>query len=107
MRFSGDLKGSFVLVFPKGIAITAIESILGETVEGDDMETIMDGVSEFCNIITGNIKTVLSDKDIKVVFNLPKTFTSLQSTLENIGEESGIWIDMQLNGNPFYMFITK
>jgi CheY-specific phosphatase CheX len=107
MRFSGDLEGSFVLVFPKGIAITAIESILGEKIEGDDMETIMDGVSEFCNIITGSIKTVLSSKDIKVVFNLPKTFTSLQSTLENIGEESGIWIDMQLNGNPFYMFITK
>ncbi|MBU1927404.1 chemotaxis protein CheX [bacterium] len=107
MRFSGDLEGSFVLVFPKGIAITAIESILGEKVAQDDMDTIMDGVSEFCNIITGSIKTVLSGKDIKVIFNLPKTFTSLQATLGDIGEQSGIWIDMQLNGNPFYMFITK
>lgn len=107
MRFDGDLEGSFVLLFPKEIAIIAIESLLGEIVESDDMATITDGVGEFCNTITGNAKTALSRKDINVVFHLPKTFTSLQSTLDDIGDNSGIWIDMQLNGKPFFMFITK
>jgi len=107
MRFDGDLEGSFVLLFPNEIAIIAIESLLGEIVESDDLATITDGVGEFCNTITGSAKTALSRKDINVVFHLPKTYTSLQSTLDDIGDNSGIWIDMQLDGKPFFMFITK
>ncbi|MBC8237253.1 MAG: chemotaxis protein CheX [Helicobacteraceae bacterium] len=107
MRFHEALEGSFILIFPKDIAIIAIESLLGETVAEDDMDTIMDGVSEFCNIITGSIKTALSMQNIKVLFDLPKTFPSLESTLKDIGDNNGIWIDMQLDGKPFFMFITK
>ncbi len=106
MRFKGDLQGSFVLVFPRDIAAIAIESLLGEKVEEDDTATIMDGVGEFCNIITGSTKTALVSKNIKVLFDLPKNFTSLEAIQKDVGENSGVWIDMQLADRPFYMFIT-
>ena len=107
MHFKGDLEGYFTLVFPKNIAIIALESLLGETVEEDDLETLNDGVAEFCNIITGSTKTVLNKKDIKVTFDLPKTYNTLKETQGYIGENNGVWIDMQLAGKAFYMFITK
>ena len=107
MHFKGDLEGFFTLVFPKDIAIIALESLLGETVEENDLETLKDGVGEFCNIITGSTKTAFDKKDIKVIFDLPKTYNSLKTTQGYIGENNGVWIDMQLAGKAFYMFITK
>ena len=107
MHFKGDLEGNFVLVFPKEVAGQALEALLGEAVDLTDNAALMDGVGEFCNIITGSAKTVLSNKEIKVLFDLPKTFSTLQNTFAYIGKENGVWIDMQLDGKPFYMFVTK
>jgi len=107
MKFNGDIDGYFTLVFPKDIAVTAMESLLGENVSEDDIETLKDGVGEFCNIITGSIKTVFLSKNIKIVFDLPKTYASLEETDNFVGHNNGVWIDMQLEGKPFYMFITK
>ena len=59
------------------------------------------------NMTTGSAKTKLSIKSIRVIFDLPKTFTTLVPLIATISEENGIWIDMQLDDNPFYMFITK
>ncbi len=107
MHFKGDLEGFFTLVFPKDIAIIALESLLGETVEENDIDTLRDGVGEFCNIITGSTKTAFDKKDIKIIFDLTKTSNSLKSTQGYIGENNGVWIDMQLAGKAFHMFITK
>jgi CheY-specific phosphatase CheX len=107
MKFTGDLDGYFTLVFPKDIAIIALESLLGEKVEQSDIDTLKDGVGEFCNIITGSVKTAFDKKDIKVMFDLPKTYTSLKDTQVCIGQNNGVWIDMQLAEKSFYMFITK
>ncbi|MFT7004197.1 MAG: CheY-specific phosphatase CheX [Sulfurimonas sp.] len=107
MKFTGDLDGYFTLVFPKDIAVIALESLLGEKVEQSDNDTLKDGVGEFCNIITGSVKTAFDKKDIKVIFELPKTYTSLKDTQVYIGQNNGVWIDMQLAGKSFYMFITK
>ncbi len=107
MKFDGDIDGYFTLVFPKDIAVIAMESLLGENVSEDDIETLKDGVGEFCNIITGSIKTVFLSKNIKIVFDLPKTYASLEETDNFVGHNNGVWIDMQLEGKPFYMFITK
>ena len=107
MHFSGDIEGFFALVFPKEIALIAMESLLGEAIEESDSDTLMDGIGEFCNIITGSAKTTFLNKEIKVVFDLPKKYISLEKTKEFIGSNSGVWIDMQLANKPFYMFITK
>ncbi len=107
MHFKGDLEGYFTLVFPKSLAIIALESLLGEKISDNDMDTLRDGVGEFCNIITGSIKTAFDRKDTKLLFDLPKTYNSLKATQGHIGENNGVWIDMQLADKPFYMFITK
>lgn len=107
MKFKGDISGSFFLIFPRDIAIIALESMLGESIDSDDMDSITDGIGEFCNIITGSAKAIFSNKEIKVLFELPKTYTSLKSAMNDTSGDNGIWIDMQLNGKPFYMFVTK
>ena len=107
MKFKGDISGIFFLVFPRELALIALESMLGENVEKDDTAAIVDGVAELCNIITGATKSIFSNRKIKVLFELPKTYLSLQIALSNTLGSNGIWIDMQLNEKPFYMFITK
>ncbi|MGB3751343.1 MAG: chemotaxis protein CheX [Arcobacteraceae bacterium] len=107
MTFSGDIEGFFTLVFPRDIASIALETLLGEKISTDDTDTLTDGVGEFCNIITGTVKTELDSKNIKVLFELPKTYTSLLSIQEHIGFNNGVWMDMELSNKPFYMFITK
>lgn len=107
MPFKGDLEGYFTLVFPRGVAIVALEALLGETIRPDDTATLKDGVGEFCNIITGATKTEFDLKGIKVVFELPQTYTSLTETQKRIGTNNGVWMDMQLSEKLFYMFVTK
>ncbi len=107
MKFKGDLAGNFFLIFPKTIAATAIEAMLGESVSSDDTASLVDGIGELCNIITGSAKTLFSTKKLKVLFELPKTSISLQLALKDISDANGIWIEMLLSGKPFYMFITK
>lgn len=107
MQFKGDIDGSFVLVFPKDIAILTMESLLGEKVDVNDFDTLKDGVGEFCNIIMGSIKTAFSKEHTKITFALPKTYISLKSVQGAIGEENGVWVNMLLSKMPFYMFIGK
>lgn len=107
MKFKGDISGSFFLIFPRDIAIIAIESMLGESVNSDDIEMITDGVGEFCNIITGATKATLSNKKIKILFELPKTYLSAKAAMSNATLGNGIWIDMQLKSKPFYMFVAQ
>ncbi|NOX15431.1 MAG: chemotaxis protein CheX [Epsilonproteobacteria bacterium] len=106
MKFKGDLSGSFILIFPKETAIKALEAMLAEKINPKDSEAIMDGVGEFCNSITGSTKTYLSQKNIKVLFELPRTYNSLNQ-LYTVINNSGIWINMQLDQKPFYMFIVS
>ncbi len=107
MQFKGDIEGEFVLVFPKDVAVFSIESMLGEKIDEQDNDSISDGIGEFCNIIIGGVKTALSKKDISIKFDLPKTFTSIIATTNQLPKNSGIWIDMKLEDKPFYMYITK
>ena len=107
MQFKGDIEGEFVLIFPKDVALISIEAMLGEKLNENDTEAITDGIGEFCNIILGGTKTALSKKDIKVLFDLPRTYTSIKSTNNALPQNNGLWIDMKLDSKPFYMYITK
>jgi len=107
MKFKGDISGIFFLVFPRELALVALEAMLGESLEADDTAAIVDGVAEFCNIITGSAKVTFSSKNLKVLFELPKTYLSVQVALSDSLGSNGVWIDMQLDEKPFYMFITK
>lgn len=106
MQFKGDIEGEFVLIFPKEIAVTAIEAMLGEKINENDTDAISDGIAEFCNIITGGAKTQFSKKDINVIFELPRTYNSLTATNNAVDHNNGIWINMELEQKPFYMYIV-
>jgi CheY-specific phosphatase CheX len=107
MKFKGDISGIFFLIFPRDLAVIALEAMLGEEISSDETASIVDGVAEFCNIITGASKTIFAGKKIKVLFELPKTYLSLPVALNDTTGSNGVWIDMQLDEKPFYMFITK
>jgi len=107
MQFKGDIEGQFVLVFPNDIAKLSVEAMLSEELDQNDIEAISDGIGEFCNIITGGTKTALSKKNVKVLFDLPRTYTSINSTNNALPQNNGIWINMKLESKPFYIYITK
>lgn len=107
MSFKGDLNGKFILIFPRKLALIAIGAMLGEKIDGESVGEILDGVGEFCNIITGSAKSTLQRKNVKVVFDLPKAYTSIQAVSAIVGQSNGLWIDMQLEDRPFYMFISS
>ena len=107
MKFKGDIMGNFFLIFPRHVALIALEAMLGEKVEATDTSAIVDGVAELCNIITGSAKSHLALKHIKVLFELPKTYLTLPMAQSDVGYETGVWIEMHLTTQPFYMFVTK
>lgn len=107
MKFKGDLSGNFFLLFPRPVACSAIEAMLGESIDIEDTPVIVDGVAELCNIITGAAKVIFSNKKMKVLFELPKTYLSLSLALNDATDNNGIWIEMQLQNKPFYMFLTR
>jgi len=107
MQFKGDIEGSFILIFPKGIATITMETLLNEKIDTNDYDTLKDGVGEFCNIIMGSIKTAFSKINMSITFALPKTYISLKSVQGVLGNENGIWVNMLLSEMPFYIFISK
>lgn len=107
MSFKGDVSGCFVLIFPRELAAKSIEAMLGESIDKLNLDEISDGIGEFCNIITGSVKTKFSKKNIKILFELPKRYTTLYATKNALGDNFGIWINMLLDESPFYIFITK
>lgn len=107
MQFKGAIEGKFILIFPREIAVLSIEAMLGEKINENDTEAICDGIGEFCNIIMGSVKTKLSKTDTKVLFELPRTFTSIAAITNTLSQNSGIWINMELSNKPFYMYIIK
>ena len=107
MSFRGDLEGHFVLIFPLELAYKSIEAMIDEQLNESCLDEIIDGISEFCNLITGSTKTILSDKNVNVLFDLPQTTTCIDTTTDALPQNNGIWIDMELENMPFYMYITK
>ncbi len=107
MRFEGPFKGMFFLIFPKSIACKTIGALMGEEVDPDDSEVLKDGVGEFCNIITGSIKTKLQAKGFFITFELPQTYEDVQEASQIVEGHEGIWIDMLLEKEPFYIFISQ
>jgi len=107
MKFSGSFSGTFFLIFPKSIACRTLSAMMGEEISDTDIEALKDGVGEFCNIITGSIKSKLQKKDLFITFELPKTYENVVEAASLVKGEEGIWIDMFLDKDPFYIFISS
>ena len=103
--YYGDIDGMIILVFPKKIAQKACELLIGEAT--DDLELILDTLAELVNIIGGNIKTLLSTKDISVDTTLPRTYQNIDSLLEVIDDKKGVQVDLSFDDNKFLFFLTR
>lgn len=107
MRFKEDLQGHFILAFPRSVASKTMEGLVGEAVSEDNIEELKDGVGEFCNIITGACKTNLQKKRIRISFFLPQTYDYIDGVLLVIGDDPGLWIELELEGSPVYIFLSR
>jgi CheY-specific phosphatase CheX/anti-anti-sigma regulatory factor len=103
--YYGDMDGMVVLVFPTQIAKKACELLIGE--KTDDTEMILDSLAELVNIVGGKIKTLLSDKKIRVDITLPRTYKDVDSLLEVIHDRKGVQVDLSFNNDKFLFFLTR
>ena len=103
--FYGDIDGMVILVFPKNIAKTACELLIGE--KTDDMELVLDSLAELVNIVGGKIKTLLLDEDISVDITLPRTYPNIESLLEITQGRKGVQVDLSFDNDKFLFFLTR
>lgn len=106
MRFKQDLQGHFILAFPRSVASKTMEGLLGEAVSEENIEELKDGVGEFCNIITGSCKTNLQKKRISINFFLPQTYDYPDGVLIVVGDTPGLWIELEFDGSPVFIFLS-
>jgi CheY-specific phosphatase CheX len=103
--FYGQMDGMIILIFPKRIAKKACELLLGE--ETDDIETLLDALAEFGNIIAGKVKTKLQDSGFRVDITLPRTYENIDSLMEVISGKKGVQVDMSFADDKFVFFLTR
>jgi len=103
--FYGDIDGMIILLFPEKIAKKSCEILLGEEV--NDIESILDALAEFVNIIGGRVKTILSESQISVDITLPRTYAKVSDLLEITQDKKGVQVDMKFAEDSFNFFLTR
>lgn len=103
--FYGAMDGMIILVFPKEIAKKACELLIGE--QTDDLELVLDSLSELVNIIGGKVKALLADEKISVNITLPRTYSDIDSLLEMTTNRRGVQVDLEFNNDKFLFFLTR
>ncbi len=103
--FYGDMDGMIILVFPQEIAKKACELLIGE--QTDDLELVLDSLSELVNIIGGKVKTLLADEGISVNITLPRTYSDIDSLLEITANRKGVQVELEFNNDKFLFFLTR
>ncbi|NPA55004.1 MAG: chemotaxis protein CheX [Epsilonproteobacteria bacterium] len=103
--FYGDLDGMLVLVFSENLTKKVSEILFGEVVE--DEEELSDVVSEFANIIVGNVKANLSKQSKKIDLTLPRVFDTIDNLMYTVQEKKGAEVKFYFGDEEFYFFLTR
>lgn len=103
--FYGDMEGMLVLVFAKNLTEKISKILLGESTSDED--ALQDIISEFANIIVGNVKSNISKHSTKIDLTLPKVFTNMDQLFGLVKEKKGVEVKFDFDGEPFYFFLTK
>jgi CheY-specific phosphatase CheX/anti-anti-sigma regulatory factor len=103
--FYGDLDGMLVLVFSENLTKKVSKILLGESELS--IEALNDMVSEFANIIVGNVKSNVSKHSIKIDLTLPKVFDKMDNLFKLVEEKKGIEVKFDFEGEEFYFFLTR
>ena len=103
--FYGDLDGMLVLVFSENLTKKVAKILLGT----DELNTeeLNDMVSEFANIIVGNVKSNISKQSTKIDLTLPRVFDKMENLFNLIEEKKGIEVKFDFEGEEFYFFLTR
>jgi CheY-specific phosphatase CheX len=103
--FYGGMDGMIILVFPKEIAKKSCELLIGE--KTDDIELILDSLSELVNIIGGKVKSLLADQGISVNITLPRTYSDINDLLDMTFGRKGAQVDLAFDNDKFLFFLTR
>jgi CheY-specific phosphatase CheX/anti-anti-sigma regulatory factor len=103
--FYGDVDGVLVLVFSENLTNRISKILVGE--ETKTKEELIDIVSEFANIIVGNVKATMSKQDKKIDLTLPKVFNDIETLFVLVKEKKGIEVRFDFEGEDFYFFLTR
>ncbi len=103
--FYGNLDGMVILVFPLKVAKKSCELLLGE--ETDDIESILDTLAEFVNIIAGRVKALLGEQGISVDITLPRTYEKVEDLLSTVAKRKGVQVDLSFENESFTFFLTR
>ncbi|OIP53089.1 MAG: chemotaxis protein CheX [Helicobacteraceae bacterium CG2_30_36_10] len=103
--FYGEMDGMIILIFPKEIAKKSCELLIGE--ETDDIELILDSLSELVNIIGGKVKSLLLDQGISVNITLPRTYSDINDLLDMTFGRKGAQVDLAFDNDKFLFFLTR
>jgi len=105
LGFYGDLDGVLVLVFSENLTKKVAKILLGEDI--DNKEELYDVVSEFANIIVGNVKAELSKHSTKIDLTLPRVFSDIENLLNLVKEKKGVEVKFYFEDEEFYFFLTR
>ena len=72
IALNGDHQCEYCLSLPGKLAKIVTTAIIGDTINDDETELIIDGVKEFCNIVCGNIIAKLSHKGKIIEIGTPE-----------------------------------
>lgn len=118
-EFDGDLDGKIAFFFPEKLAQKATRMMLGMPVDEEEAnegemkmslltrDEVADAVGEFANVIAGSAKATLAGKGQLISFTLPHVYDSAREAQEAIGERAGVLIDLILDDDPLYIFLTR
>lgn len=106
ISFDGDIDGSMVFLFPRETAKTLSGAMTG--LDSKDLldEDLLDVMSEFVNSVTGKIKSAIVKKKVYMSFSLPNPHLSKEGYLKKYKDVHGIVLEMSMDGQPLYMFIS-
>jgi CheY-specific phosphatase CheX/anti-anti-sigma regulatory factor len=102
--FYGDIEGVLILIMEQDIAKKTCKILLEDENKEDDL---LDALGEFVHIIGGKISQMLHKKGVKIDITMPRTFGSLKEVMSAQTKTKGAQIDMELEGKPLILFLTK
>ncbi len=105
MGFYGDIDGMMVLIFTQNVAKEACKIFLGDEIKSQS--ELIDGLSEFANIIAGRSKTTLSQQKCNISLTLPRTFENIKDLTKNLEGKKGAFVQLDFGDTPFYLFLTR
>ena len=95
-------KGSLAINFSEETILKITSKILYEEMTTID-ETVLEMVGEIANIVTGNVKGILSEKGYKFDMARPQMLSGKEHLIEHNSKATVIMVPFETEAGPFYI----